>query len=164
MALNKPRASNRIEPFTSQPAETSIITITDPEKAILASLEQLCSLNYADEVLSEKHLIRDKKTRTAIARDLSVYIQQALEFYRAAENARATTAPVFYYYAFLNLAKALSGIKYPRFGKRSENYHHGISWKPDKKFYADIWWNKVRLTGRGVWHTLFEAITGYDCP
>jgi len=47
------------------------------------------------------------------------------------------TAPLFFYYAFLNLAKARCEIKRPSFHRRSENYRHGLSWKPKERFMVD---------------------------
>jgi hypothetical protein len=42
----------------------------------------------------------------AEARIAIAYIQQALDFFRAAENPRLASRPLLYYYSFLNLAKA----------------------------------------------------------
>lgn len=51
---------------------------------------------------------------------------QAFDLYQAANTAKANTAPLLYYYAFLNLAKVLCEIKNPRFHKMAESRGHGI--------------------------------------
>jgi YaaC-like Protein len=45
-----------------------------------------------------------------------------------------------------------------------ECYKHGISWKPDIHKFADPRTEKVRITTKGVWHALWETLTGRPCP
>jgi len=98
--------------------------------------------------------------RFAITRNLKVYLTQANEFYQAAQGAKPNTAPLFYYYAFLNLAKAVCEIKKPNFHQTNESYRHGISWTPSKDYLVDMEKEFVNLTTRGVWHELYEAVIG----
>src|SRR3989442_5704294 len=82
-------------------------------------------------ILFNKHGIRDRRTRAVISRNLPLYIKQASEFYKAAQWAKPNTSPLFYYYSFLNLAKARCEIYRPHFHKHQECYRHGITWKPN---------------------------------
>jgi hypothetical protein len=72
----------------------------------------------ADGILKEFHMVSNSRTRPTIAKNLQWYIGQAFELYESARNAKANTAPLLYYYSFLNLAKALCEIRYPRFHKK----------------------------------------------
>jgi len=95
---------------------------------------------------------------------VKLYIQHASEFYRAAAMAKPNTAPLIYYYAFLNLAKALCEIKKPRLHERSECYSHGLSWRPNPRKVVDLRTESVKIVGRGMWHALWESLMLNPCP
>lgn len=162
MPLHEPRQG---EPFgfSSKFEQTSEITLGLPEDVIWASIKQMGVRDVADDVLYRLYGIRHKRRRESIARSLKLYIQQAENFYTAASGTAPDTAPLLYYYAFLNLAKALCEIKYPKFHQRTESYRHGISWKPSKDYLVNPWTEKISLTTRGVWHILWEAVTDAHC-
>lgn len=138
-------------------------TLGNPEAIIWSSIRHLCSREVAEEIAWSAHGISRKKDREAVGRNLKLYIMQAAAFYEAAGSAKANTAPLIYYYSFLNLAKALCELRYPRFHERSECYRHGASWTPDRKRFADLTRETISLTTRGVWHILWEALTGRAC-
>jgi hypothetical protein len=164
VSLPKPRRGEKIEPISCHPYRNYVVTIAEPEEVIWASIKQLCSRNFADRILHDIHSVRDKRTRKAMAHNIKLYIQRAFEFYDVAQNAETATSPLLYYYSFLNLAKALSEIRNPRFHRNPENYRHGITWRPNKYYVVGMHKEKISLTTRGVWHALFEAVSDYRCP
>lgn len=103
-----------------------------------------------------------KKERKAVARNVKLYIQQATDFYEAAHDAKPNTAPLIYYYSFLNLAKALCEFKHPRLHEQAESYRHGVSWRPNPQYMVDLKKEEVSVSTRGVWHLLWENLT--DTP
>jgi hypothetical protein len=133
-------------------------TIGDPEKIVWSSINHLCAREVADAILFNIYKIRKRSTRLSIAFNLKVYLSQANQFYCAAKSAEARTSPLFYYYCFLNLAKAVCEIKEPNLHKRAESFRHGISWTPSKDYLVDMEKEVVRLTTKGMWHELYEAV------
>lgn len=55
------------------------------------------------------------------------FVRQAKTFYIPAESLTHRARPLFYYYAFLNLAKALLCVKSPNLFLSSDKFTHGIS-------------------------------------
>lgn len=159
MALPKPR-DGESGGFSFFPWQSEESTIGDPEKIIWSSINHLCAKEVADMVLFSIYGIKEKSIRFAMASNLKVYLNQANEFYQAAQNAKSNTAPLFFYYAFLNLAKAVCEIKKPNFHQTNESYRHGISWTPSKDYLVNMEKEFVNLTTRGVWHELYEAVIG----
>jgi hypothetical protein len=113
---------------------------------------------------AEHHGVTRKQDRDAVARNLKLYVQQASELYEAGKAAKATTAPLIYYYSFLNLAKALCELRHPRFYEHPECYRHGVSWRANPKYVAKPESEVVSLTTRGVWHVLWESFARAKCP
>jgi hypothetical protein len=138
-------------------------TLGNPETIIWSSVRQLCSRSVAEWVAAAKHRISRKEEREAIARNLKLYIQHASEFYEAAQGAKPNTAPLIYYYCFLNLAKALCELRHPQFHERPECYQHGVSWKPNPQKLVEPSTESVSITRRGVWHALWEFLTLSSC-
>ena len=138
-------------------------TIGDPEQYIWSSIKLWGVLDYADFRLEELHRVSNKRSREAIAKNLKLYIGQAFELYQAAGSAKANTAPLLYYYSYLNLAKALCEIRNPRLHKLPESYRHGISWRPSKDYLVNMRTESVSVISRGVWHVLYEALTQQPC-
>ena len=139
-------------------------TLGDPEKIIWSSIRHVCSRAFAEALAADVHGVKRKADRQGVAKNVKLYIQQSSEFYEAARNARPNTAPLIYYYAFLNLAKALCEFKSPYFHDRQECYRHGLTWRPDPKTTVNMYKESVFLTTRGVWHALWEALVGAHCP
>jgi len=138
-------------------------TLGDPEKIIWSSIKHMISLDVASRVLCFYHNITNQRLRKKVAANMKLYIQHAFEFYEAAHDAKANTAPLFYYYSFLNLAKALCEIRYPKFHTKPESYRHGLSWRPNTKYLVNMEVESVSVSTRGVWHALWEAIEGERC-
>jgi YaaC-like Protein len=138
-------------------------TLAEPETIIWSAIRHLSSRGVA-EFIAERHGTRTRSERQAIGRNLKLYVRQASEFYDAARSAKPNTSPLIYYYSFLNLAKALCEFRCPNFHRRPECYKHGISWTPDRLRLVDPNREKIRLTTRGVWHVLWEALTNRPCP
>ena len=138
-------------------------TLAEPETIVWSAIRHLSSTGVA-EYVAERHGIKKKSERRAVGRNLKLYVRQASEFYDAARSAKSNTAPLIYYYSFLNLAKALCEFRHPDFHTRPECYRHGLSWTPDRRNLVDPIKEKVRVTTRGVWHVLWEALMNSRCP
>jgi len=68
--------------------------------------------------LAREHLKRDDEAKA------SAYIEQAFDFFQAAQNPHTGSKPILYYYSFLNLAKTallVHGVDLP------PKVTHGIS-------------------------------------
>jgi hypothetical protein len=159
MALSEPRVGEEAN-FQIFPNSSYEGTLGDPERIIWSSIKYLCAEDIVHFVLSEVHKIARKNTRSIISNNIKLYISQAYDFYEAASSARANTAPLFYYYSFLNLAKALCEIREPSFHKTSASYNHGLSWKPSRDYLVKMETESVNATTRGVWHVLLESLVG----
>ena len=106
MAFSQPREGETLE-FHSRSCVSYQATIGDPEQLVWSSIKHMSVDDVADRILTNSHKVTSKRLREAIIKNLKLYIEQASEFYEAARAAKANTAPLFYYYSFLNLAKAL---------------------------------------------------------
>jgi len=150
--------------FHVYPAVSDEGTLADPETIIWSSIRHLCSRNVARNVAAPTHGITRKRDTEAVAWNLKLYVQQAFEFYEAAKGTKPNTAPLIYYYSFLNLAKALCELRHPQFHERMECYRHGLSWRPNPRRIVDPTTEKVFIARRGVWHTLWESVTRTPFP
>ena len=150
--------------FHVYPAAGSEGTLGNAETVIWSSIHTLCSRATVEWVAQHKHGISKKRERSALAGNVKLYIQQASEFYHAAAEAKPNTAPLIYYYAFLNLAKALCEIKKPGLHGRDECYSHGISWRPNPRKVVDFKRELITISGRGMWHALWESLMYAPCP
>jgi hypothetical protein len=162
MSIPKPRQGDNLG-FQIYPASTTETTLGDPEKIIWSSIRQLCAREIMQYFLLQKYGIKKRSIRSTIANSVKLYIEQASEFYEAAQLSKPNTAPLFYYYSFLNLAKARCEIYRPRFHETNECYRHGLSWKPDPSWVVNMKREAVSVSTRGVWHVLLEAVTGKQC-
>jgi hypothetical protein len=163
MPLAQPRKGESLG-FCSYPSGDVEFTLGNPEMVIWASIRHWCSRQAAEFYALRIHNIRYKRARADVALNVGLYVQQASEFYDAASNAKPNTAPLFYYYSFLNLAKALCEIHNPRLHRRPECYSHGLSWRPNPTRLVRLAKEKVSVRGRGVWHLLWESLMHVPCP
>jgi hypothetical protein len=162
MPLPLPREGEPLG-FRSRAQAFDETTIGDPEQWIWSSIKQWGVIDFAEHALEDTHQVSGKRAREGIADNLRLYIGQAFDLYQAAGIAKANTAPLMYYYSFLNLAKALCEIRNPRFHKMAESYRHGIGWRPKPDYLVNMRTESVNLISRGVWHVLYEALTQQPC-
>jgi hypothetical protein len=139
-------------------------TLGNPEALIWSSIRHLGSYGVAYYIAKDRHGLRTNRDRQSAANNIKLYIRQAADFYEAARLAKANTAPLIYYYSFLNLAKALCEFKMPQLHKRPESYRHGLSWRPSAQYLVDLQKEYVTVSRRGIWHLLWEALMGVRCP
>ncbi len=158
MTLPTKRVGEELE-FHMHPYEDNEVTLGDPEKLIWSSINHLCAFDITDALLYKIYNVRNKQIRTAVAESVKIYIKQAFEFYETAKISKANTAPLYFYYSFLNLGKALCEIKFHNFHKRDENYWHGISWKPSPK-YRNGYENCIRFYNK---EGCLACNVGIDC-
>jgi hypothetical protein len=162
MPLREPRPGESIG-FHAYPSTSEEGTLGDPETIIWSSIHHLCSRGVAEYIAANFHGVKRVRDIRAVAGNIKLYVEQAYEFYEAAKAAKPNTAPLIYYYSFLNIAKAICELRNPRFHERHECYHHGISWRPDPRYYVNLEREQVALVRRGVWHVLWESITRSTC-
>lgn len=162
MPLSEPRTGIELG-FNAYPRSNDMGTLGRPEQIIWSSILHLCSSSVAEFIATKIHGVKHAKDIKIVARNLKLYINQAHEFYDAAQVAKANTAPLIYYYSFLNLAKALCEIRNPGLHKRNECYGHGISWRPNPNLLVNLDSETVSLSYRGVWQALWESITHVTC-
>lgn len=134
-------------------------TLGDTEKIIWSSIRHLCSRGVIENVAFDVFGHRNRRNIDSISNNAKLYIQQASAFYEAASASKPNTAPLLYYYSFLNLAKGLCELRNPRFHGRNECYKHGLSWRPDPLKIVDPTKDVISITQRGVWHVLWESMT-----
>lgn len=163
MPLADPRKGESIG-FSMYPETSVEFTLGNPEAIVWSSIRHLCSQRAGEWYARNVHKIYDRRTRSAVARNVKLYVQQASEFYDAAANAKPNTAPLFYYYSFLNLAKAPCEIHRPQLHRRPECYAHGLSWRPDPLKVVTLTEEKVTVGRRGMWHLLWETLMQANCP
>jgi hypothetical protein len=149
--------------FHVYPTASDEGTLGAPERIIWASIKHLCSRNVALE-LAWSRGIKTKRDRENVAWNLKLYVRQAAEFCDTAGAAKPNTAPLIYYYSFLNLAKAVCELEHAAFHRTNECYRHGLSWKSDPKKIVNPERESVSVTTRGVWHSLWEALSQRPCP
>jgi len=162
MPLPAPREGESLG-FGIYPDHSSEATLGDPEAVIWSSINHLCSRSAAEFYLGRAYRIANRKKTARIAGNLRLYIQQAFQFYQAAASSKPNTAPLIYYYSFLNLAKALCEMRTPSFHRREECYSHGLNWRPNPRTVVNFASETVRIGRRGVWHTLWESLMRAPC-
>jgi len=133
------------------------------EQTTWSSIRHLCAYESAKRTLRVTYQISDSKIRSVIASNIKLYINQAFEFYSSASNASSSTSPLFYYYCFMNLAKALCEIRHADFRKMPESYRHGLSWSPKPGYSIKMSSESVNISSRGIWHILWEVLTDKHC-
>ncbi len=98
--------------------ETNLVYLSHERKLIISDLWA-----FWDYVIKKKNT--DKKFLLSL-------LEQAKNFYNAAENAPLSTKPLLFYYSFLNLAKIVLNLEY-NYGERI-HYLHGISERNHNSF------------------------------
>src|SRR5580658_292281 len=83
MPLADPRAGDPLE-FHTYTRNSGEFTIADPETILWASIRHFCSRNVATWMARNRFGISNKSDRARLARNVSLYVQQASEFYYAA--------------------------------------------------------------------------------
>jgi len=95
------------------------------------------------------------KVQDPIKEDFWTFVQQAKSFWKAAEKQDFKSAPLSYYYSFLNLAKALLILK----GYKSDPMYHGmvdraISPTKEQSFFD----SKIKIDNRNPGQDVFPLL------
>lgn len=146
------------------PSGEGELTLGDPEVVVWSAIRHLAARSVAIEIASTMHGVANRADQREVAHNLKLYIQQAFEFYESARGAKSNTAPLFYYYSSLHLAKALCELRNPGFHKQAECYKHGLFWKPSPGVLADPKSAWLSFKIRGVWHVLWESVMRVPIP
>jgi hypothetical protein len=99
MPLHDPR-QGKSAGFSTYPATSNEATLADPESILWSSIRHLCSRGFTEALAFDVYGIRGVRNIKSVAYNIKLYIQQAGEFYEAAKVAKASTAPLIYYYSF----------------------------------------------------------------
>ena len=89
------------------------------------------------------------------------FIRQAKTFYIPAKSLHHRARPLFYYYAFLNLAKALLCLKAPNLFLNSDRFSHGISEHHSGGKFSN---ESADVSENGVFAELYKALKGVRLP
>lgn len=159
MPYEPTRLGNKIE-FRIHINKIEEHSLGDIEKRIWSLIRHFISADTADSILKNNHGITNSRSRMAKIKNLKVYIQHAHELYEDAKQSKANTAPLFYYYSFLNLAKGLCEIKFTNFHERKESHRHGIYWESGNDPIINFNSEKLSFASRrGVWQCLLDYLT-----
>jgi hypothetical protein len=144
--------------WTRAPART-LVTNLDPVDELFAILR------YVAEVADEgARLIKtntpgiseeDSRKRHSKAR---AFVRQAENFYRAGERTPYRTSALLYYYAFMNLAKALLEIRGVEYDRR----HHGLTREDPAS--DDLHLLAIDVRPRGIFPSFYNCEFGVDWP
>ena len=127
---------------------------TNPLNVAWSSIRMFRSLEICSEVLRARHQSLSEEEHKESSKAIATYIDHAYEYFQVASGCSQYTAPLLYYYSFLNLAKALVESRKPNFRERPSHRNHGLS-SHKKDSY------KISATPNpGVFQELNEVATG----
>jgi len=89
------------------------------------------------------------------------FVRQAKTFFMPAESLHHRARPLFYYYAFLNLAKAFLCVRAPKLFLGPEKFGHGILERHAGGKFID---ECVEIKNEGVFVEMYKALTGQKLP
>lgn len=136
----------------------SVSTNMLPVDAHVSHLRHLCRQKTAELILRERHRIPGNDAKET-ARNVSLYVSQALEFYDAANSSRPQVRPVLQYYAYLNLAVAV--ILCYRPNGYQGYFHHGLQDRTSRRERLELSTKIVRATKGGaipLFHSILSDI------
>src|SRR5208282_4476057 len=110
--------------------------------------------------------LQDKAACTAgqskiIYPKFQAFVRQARTFFIPAESLHHHARPLFYYYAFLNLAKAVLCVKNANLFLASDKFSHGILESHTGAKFSD---EGIKICDKGVFAELYKALTGIRLP
>lgn len=89
------------------------------------------------------------------------FVRQAKTFFVPAETLHHRARPLFYYYAFLNLGKALLCVKNPQLFLSSDKFSHGIF---ESHIGNEFTKEGVIISHQGIFVEIYKALTGLKFP
>ena len=122
---------------------------------IFSSLRYLSEI---DEVGYDFIRLNGFKTKRKIKTTYSLFqafIRQGKTFFESAESLEYRAQPLFYYYSFLNLAKAYLCIRNPSIFNKNNKLYHGLVHNHKKTIFTD----QTIKTDNGVFKYLYEQLT-----
>lgn len=133
-----------------------LTTLTSHESAWWSQIRALSSEEYCKEV-SETLYGHGRRVSKGVSMEVAAYINQASEFYENARSSPITTSPLMFYYAFLNLAKAVIELRNPKLSSRKSSFHHGLTRKSNN-VQGTIIGDAVQInSSKGVFHELHQV-------
>lgn len=135
-------------------------TTCNVDEEIFGALSYYCDVEDAGrKYVSEKTGLKDPESDNAY-RLFQAFLRQGQTFYSSAAKLHHRASPLFYYYAFLNLAKAYISLRKP--SVFSGRLRHGLvhRYNPNTAF-AD---QTVDVTTRGVFPLFYNLLTEVPLP
>ncbi len=164
MAKPKPRGGTVIQKNSTSFSQKEVVrTLGQQEDVIWSTLNHLASAEVARDVASTIHKISPRNSLLA-ARSIGAHIEQASEFYNQAKSSSLTTAPLYYYYSFLNLSKVVIELHRPGLLSRTSNYNHGLAVHHSSTPAAFANEKIVITKKQGIFHELLAAVNGFTPP
>ena len=135
-----------------------IIQTENPEKEIWTMLSYFESEHNAREYLAEKLQKECSQLEiNELAKNLSVDMQAAKEYYKAAQNVSPLTRPLLIYYGMVNLAKVLHIANK---GESPEGKKHGLETvKPWNLILAEL---SVKIKQYGIFPEFYHCYSNED--
>jgi len=135
-------------------------TSCGPDEEIFGALSFYCDVEDAG-----KKLVRDLTGFEGKQRDdtydlFQAFIRQGETFFSSARHLQHRASPLFYYYAFLNLAKAYIALRKPDLF--AIPLKHGLMYRYEAK--SDFNSQVVTVVEPGVFPELYELLTGQKLP
>jgi hypothetical protein len=139
---------------------TELRTSCSVEEEIFGALNFYCDVEDAGrEYVGKNTGLKDSKCDNAY-RLFQAFVRQGQTFYSSASKLHHRASPLFYYYAFLNLAKAYISLRTPEvflFRLRHGLVHR---YDPNAAFASQ----SVDITSRGVFPQLYQLLTKTSLP
>ena len=116
-----------------------------------SSIKLLCVREIAEEQLKAFNPNLDAERVSEAATDIAAYLQQALDFYLSSHTTSESTRPLYLYYCYMNIAKAIVELRNP--GLRLRKLVHGISRQTSASSFLD---ESIEIKQEGIFPELIS--------
>lgn len=155
------RASESFISFPIDPVQRiELGTSSTAEEEIFASLNFISDIREIGIDFIRRSSNETNKDATHTLQLFQAFVRQAQAFFQSAEKLHYRASPLFFYYSFLNFAKALVCLKRPEIF--SAKVHHGISheYNPNQAFADQV----IKISESGVFPLFYEMVAGAKLP
>src|SRR5438874_3444298 len=137
-----------------------LATTSAADEEIFASLNFVSDIKNVGLEFVARLTGKKKKDGKKTHQLFQAFVRQAQAFFQSAERLHYRASPLFYYYCFLNFAKAYICLRRPEVF--SGKIRHGVfhDYDPNKGFAEQI----VTIAPNGVFPLFYELIVGSKLP
>ena len=137
-----------------------LATTSAADEEIFASLNFVSDIKNVGLEFVARLTGKKKKDGKKTHQLFQAFVRQAQAFFQSAEKLHYRASPLFYYYSFLNFAKAYICLRRPEIF--SQKVRHGIfhDYKPKKTFRQQV----VTTAANGVFPLFYELVVGTRLP